>query len=143
MEEKAIEIESLQGALQKEEFVSTGLKAALALEEERKKEVENKVTKLEARMVGLISKTMTRAMEEFKTSFEMRNLNIKFDQEAFIKGFELCEGKVAHRFPKLDLRFLEEEDDVEAGPFDAIVDPSFVKFTFGPSKPTAKAPKLV
>ncbi|EHA8588033.1 hypothetical protein COCNU_scaffold003949G000020 [Cocos nucifera] len=48
MEEKMVEIESLQDALRKEEFVSTGLKAALALKKERKKEVEIKVVELEA-----------------------------------------------------------------------------------------------
>ncbi|EHA8587693.1 hypothetical protein COCNU_scaffold002989G000010 [Cocos nucifera] len=77
-EEKPTEIGSLQGILHKEEFVSVRLKAALTLEEERKTEAENKVTELEARMAKLISEAMARAMEEFKTFFEIRNLNVKF-----------------------------------------------------------------
>ncbi|EHA8587114.1 hypothetical protein COCNU_scaffold001452G000020 [Cocos nucifera] len=70
-----VEIRSLQGALRKEEFISAKLKAALALEEERKKEGE-----LEARMAKSISEAMIRAVEEFKSSFEMRNLNFEFSQ---------------------------------------------------------------
>ncbi|EHA8586541.1 hypothetical protein COCNU_scaffold000512G000040 [Cocos nucifera] len=86
------EIKSLQGALRKEEFISARLKAALALEEERKKEAEIKVIKLEARMVKTISKVMIQAMKEFKASSKIRNLNVEFDQQEFIKGFELYEG---------------------------------------------------
>ena len=73
-----MEIESLQGILQKEEFVSARLKAALALEEERKKKSKIKVTELKARMTKSISEAMTWAVEEFKASFEMRNLNVEF-----------------------------------------------------------------
>ncbi|EHA8588563.1 hypothetical protein COCNU_scaffold005799G000010 [Cocos nucifera] len=40
----------------------------------------------------------------------MKGLNISFSQEVFIKGFELFEGRVAWRFSKLDLSFLEEEE---------------------------------
>ncbi|EHA8589037.1 hypothetical protein COCNU_scaffold007706G000010 [Cocos nucifera] len=45
-QEKAVEVRSLQDALQKEEFVSAELKVALALEEEKRKEVEIKVVNL-------------------------------------------------------------------------------------------------
>ncbi|EHA8588422.1 hypothetical protein COCNU_scaffold005100G000010 [Cocos nucifera] len=65
-EEKMAKIGSLQSVLRKEEFISVRLKAALALEEERKKKVEIKVVELEARMVKSISEAMTWAMEEFK-----------------------------------------------------------------------------
>ncbi|EHA8589349.1 hypothetical protein COCNU_scaffold009332G000010 [Cocos nucifera] len=83
-------------------------------------------------------------MEEFKTSSKMRNLNIEFGQQAFINGFELCEGRVVRRFPELDLHFLkEEEDNIEAGPDDAIVDPSSVELAFDPSESTMKVPELV
>ncbi|EHA8587113.1 hypothetical protein COCNU_scaffold001452G000010 [Cocos nucifera] len=96
---KTVEIRSLQGALRKEEFISTKLKAALALEEERKKEGE-----LEARMAKSILEAMIRAVEEFKASFEMRNLNFEFGQQAFIKGFELFEHqvglKISRAWPK-------------------------------------------
>ena len=100
------DIRSLQGALRKEEFVSTGLKTTLALEEERRKNAKNKVAELEAQMAKSISEAMTQAMEEFKASFKIKNLNVEFGQEAFIKDFELCEGRMARRFPKLNLDFL-------------------------------------
>ncbi|EHA8587060.1 hypothetical protein COCNU_scaffold001348G000010 [Cocos nucifera] len=80
MEEKTAETGSLQGSLRKEEFISTRLKAALALKEERKKEAKIKVVELEAWMVKTISEVMIRAMEEFKASFKMRNLNVGFGQ---------------------------------------------------------------
>ena len=71
VEEKAADVGSLQKALQKEEFVSAGLKAGLALEEQRRKEGENKLAELEARMAKSVSEAATRAVEEFKTSSEM------------------------------------------------------------------------
>ena len=60
-----VKIRSLQGALRKEEFISARLKTLLALEEERKKEVEIKVIELKARMAKSISEVMIRAVEEF------------------------------------------------------------------------------
>ncbi|EHA8586437.1 hypothetical protein COCNU_scaffold000378G000010 [Cocos nucifera] len=78
MEEKATENENLRKALWKEELISIGLKATLALEEEKKKEVEIKVTELEVKMSNSISEAAARAVEEFKASFEMKDLNIAF-----------------------------------------------------------------
>ncbi|XP_073104026.1 uncharacterized protein [Elaeis guineensis] len=46
----------------------------------------------------------------------MRDMNVQFGQEAFIKGFELCQEKVARKFSELDLSFLGEESEDEAGP---------------------------
>ncbi|EHA8586971.1 hypothetical protein COCNU_scaffold001223G000050 [Cocos nucifera] len=69
--EKATDIESLQDAFHEEEFTSVGLKTTLALEEERRKEAKNRVTKLETQMAKSISEIMTQAMEEFKTSPKM------------------------------------------------------------------------
>ncbi|EHA8589542.1 hypothetical protein COCNU_scaffold010768G000010 [Cocos nucifera] len=69
----------------------------------------------------------------------MWNLNIEFGQKAFIRGFELFEGRVARRFLELDLSFLEEEEeDVDAGPSNAVVDLSFDELAFGPSEPAAE-----
>ncbi|EHA8586350.1 hypothetical protein COCNU_scaffold000196G000020 [Cocos nucifera] len=79
-EEKMAKIGSLQSVLRKEEFVSTRFKAALALEEERKKEAEIKVIELEARMAKSISEVMIQTVEQFKTSSKMRNLNVEFGQ---------------------------------------------------------------
>ncbi|EHA8586413.1 hypothetical protein COCNU_scaffold000335G000010 [Cocos nucifera] len=90
-----LEVEAEKGVLRKEEFVSTKLKAALTLEEERKKEAKIKVAELKAQMANSISEAMIWAMKEFKASSKMRNLNVKFGQQAFIKGFELCKDRVA------------------------------------------------
>ncbi|EHA8588720.1 hypothetical protein COCNU_scaffold006459G000030 [Cocos nucifera] len=77
-------------------------------------------------------------MEEFKASSEMKDLNIALGQKAFIKGFELYEGRVAWMFSKLDLNFLEEEPDEEAGPSGAAADPSLVEVVFESSKPAVE-----
>ncbi|EHA8587067.1 hypothetical protein COCNU_scaffold001368G000010 [Cocos nucifera] len=140
--EKMMENESLHSALQKE-FVSIRLKTALPLEEERRQEAEGRVAGLEAQMLKSISETVARAMEDFKASPKMKDLNIAFGQQAFIKDFELYKGRVARRFPKLDLRFSEEEDDVEAGPFDVAVNPSSVELASGLSEPATEAPEPV
>ncbi|KAG1366975.1 hypothetical protein COCNU_13G007650 [Cocos nucifera] len=108
------------------------------------KEVENKVAELEARMAKSISKVMTQSMEKFKASSEMRNLNVEFGQEAFIKNFKLYKGRMARRFFELDLSFLEEEEDeVDTGPSDAAVDPSFIELASDPSESAAEVPELV
>ena len=65
-------------ALRKEELISTRLKAALALEEKEKKEVKIKIAELEVRMSKSISEVTARAMEEFKASSKMKDLNIAF-----------------------------------------------------------------
>ncbi|EHA8586564.1 hypothetical protein COCNU_scaffold000528G000020 [Cocos nucifera] len=77
-EEKAAENEDLQGALRREELISTGLKAALILEEEKKEEAKIRVAKLEAQMSKSTLEVAARAMEEFKASSEMKDLNIAF-----------------------------------------------------------------
>ncbi|XP_073102544.1 uncharacterized protein [Elaeis guineensis] len=118
LKEKVAEVTSLQEALQKEEQTSTDLKAAL--EEERRK-AEAEVSKLKEQIPTLVSEARAQAVEEFKTSSEMRDLNIKFGQAAFIKGFELCQEKVVGKFFELDLSFLDEASDDEAGPSEAAV----------------------
>ncbi|EHA8589058.1 hypothetical protein COCNU_scaffold007842G000010 [Cocos nucifera] len=124
--EKIVKNESLHSALRKKEFISIGLKVVLALEEKRRQEAEGRVASLEAQMSKSISEVAAQAMEEFKISLEMKNLNIAFAQQAFIKSVELYEGRVVQRFSKLDLEFLEE-DNAEARP----------------SEPATKAPKPV
>ena len=91
LEEKIVEVASLQEVLQKEGRTSTDLRATL--EEERKK-AEAEVSELKVQILTLVSETMVRVVEEFKTSFEMRDLKVEFGQAAFIKGFELCQEKV-------------------------------------------------
>ena len=104
--------------LQKEEQTSADLKGAL--EEERKK-TEAEVSKLREQIPTLISEAQAQAVEEFKTSSEMRDLNIQFGQTVFIKGFELCQEKMIGKFFELDLDFLDEASDDEAGPSEATV----------------------
>ena len=55
-------------------------------------------------------------MEEFKASTEMKKLKVEFGQAAFNKGFELCQEKMVMKFPELDLSFLDEASEDEAGP---------------------------
>ena len=62
-------------------------------------------------------------MEEFKASSEMEDLKVQFSQDAFIKGFEHCQEKVAGRFSELDLGFLNEASDDKAGPSEVATDP--------------------
>ncbi|EHA8586894.1 hypothetical protein COCNU_scaffold001126G000040 [Cocos nucifera] len=133
-EEKVVENENLWRALSKEELISTGLKAALALEEEKKKEAEIKIAKLEIRMLKFVLEKAARAMEEFKASSEMKDLNITFGQKAFIKDFKLYEGRVAQKFFELDLSFLKEELDEEVGLSGAAANPSPIKVVFESSK---------
>ena len=86
-------------------------------ESARKAKVE--VANLSEQISVLVSEARVLAVEEFKASAEMRDLNVQFGQEAFIKGFELCQEKVARKFSKLDLSFLGKESEDEAGPSQA------------------------
>ena len=53
----------------------------------------------------------------------MRDLNIKFNQEAFNKRFELYEDRMASKLSKLDLGFLYEgAPEGEMEPSTAVVD---------------------
>ncbi|EHA8588305.1 hypothetical protein COCNU_scaffold004692G000010 [Cocos nucifera] len=134
--EKMMESESLRDAFRKEEFVLAGLKIALALEEEEKKEAKLKVIELEAQLAKSILEVVARAIEELKTSPKMKDLNIAFSQKAFIKGFEFYEGRVARRFLELDLEFLEEEE--EAG---EEARPSSTRADLSSAEPSVKVPE--
>ncbi|EHA8589732.1 hypothetical protein COCNU_scaffold012134G000010 [Cocos nucifera] len=110
------------------------------IEEERRKEAQIKVINLEARMAKLISKVMAWVVEEFKASSKIRNLNVAFGQQAFIKDFKLCEGRVARKF--LELEFLEEEDlDEEVEPSNAMTDPTPTEPASYLPEPTMKMPE--
>ena len=113
LKEKVAEVMSLQEVLQKEGQTSADLKAALQ-EEIRKAEAE--VSKLKEQIPTLVSEARAQAVEEFKASSEMRDLNIKFGQATLIKGFELCQEKVVRKFSELDLSFLGEASEDKAGP---------------------------
>ena len=86
--------------------------------EESARKAEAEVAHLAEQTPVLVSEARTLAVEEFKASAEMRELNVQFGLEAFTKGFELCRERVASRYPDLDLGFLEESDD-EAAPSSA------------------------
>ncbi|EHA8588579.1 hypothetical protein COCNU_scaffold005880G000010 [Cocos nucifera] len=83
LREKSLEVEGLKEMLHREKKTSAELKAALALEEERRKKIEAELAELKERILGQISKAMSLAIEEFKVSFEMRDLNMEFSREAF------------------------------------------------------------
>ena len=82
------------------------------------------VFELKAWIPSLTSEAGARAVEEFKASSEMEDLKVQFGLDAFIKGFELCQEKVAGRFLELDLGFLNEASDDEAGPSEIAAHPS-------------------
>ena len=86
-------------------------------------ELKEQVSELKVRIPFLVSEARARAVKEFKASSEMEDLKVQFGQDAFIKGFELSQKKVAGRFPKLDLGFLDEASDDEARPSKATVGP--------------------
>ena len=85
--------------------------------------MKEQVFELKAWIPSLVSEARARAVEEFKGSSEMKDLKVQFGQDAFIKGFELCQEKVAGRFPELDLSFLNEVFDDEVEPSDVAADP--------------------
>ena len=87
--------------------------------EELARKAEAEVANLVEQTSALVSEARALAIEEFKASTEMRDLKVQFGQEAFIKAFELYQEKVARKFPELDLSFLGEESEDEAGPSSA------------------------
>ena len=90
------------------------LKATLDLEEEQRKRAEAETIELKKQIFAQISNPIAQEIEKYKISFEMRNLNVKFGQKAFNKGYELGEERVANKFLKLDLDFLYEGTSEEA-----------------------------
>ena len=113
LKEKTAEVVALQEALEREKQAREEERQTL---EESARKAEAEVANLIEQTPVLISKARALAVEEFKASAEMRDLNVQFGQEAFIKGFELCQEKVTRKFLKLDLSFLGEESEDEAGP---------------------------
>ena len=113
---KEAEVAALQEALEREKKAWEEERQILE-ESARKAEVE--VAHLVEQTQVLVSEARALAVEEFKASAEMRDLNVQFGQEAFIKGFELCQEKVARKFSELDLSFLGEESEDEVGPSSA------------------------
>ena len=97
----------------------------MALEEGRRKEVELNFTK-EKRQA------MEEAIFTFKSSKELRDIKVAFTQEAYIKGYNLCQLRVAKKFLKLKLDFWSgksSEDEIElslseATILDAAADPT-------------------
>ena len=118
LKEKAAEVVALQEALEKEKQAREEEKQTL---EETVRTAEAGVTNLMEQIPVLVSEARGLAVEEFKFSVEMRDLNVRFGQEAFIKGFELCQEKVDRKFPELDLSFLGEESEDEADPSPAAI----------------------
>ena len=84
--------------------------------EEMVRRAEAKVANMAEQIPTLISEARGQAVEEFKASTEMKKLKVEFGQAAFNKGFELCQEKMVIKFSELDLSFLDEASEDEAGP---------------------------
>ena len=132
LKEKAAEVVALQEALEREKQAREEEKQTL---EETVRKAEAEVANLAEQISVLVLEARVLAVEEFKTSTEMRDLNVQFGQEAFIKGFELCQEKVARKFLELDLSFLGEESEDEVGPSPATTAIA-APFLGTPSSPT-------
>ena len=113
LKEKVAEGVALQEALEKEKQAREEEKQT---SEETVRKAEAEVANLAEQIPILVSEAKVLAVEEFKASAKMRDLNVRFGQKVFIKGFELCQDKVARKFLELDLSFLGEESEDEAGP---------------------------
>ena len=94
LQAKTAEVAALQEALEREGQAREEKRQAREEErrslEESARKAEDEVAHLAEQTPVLVSEARTLAVEEFKASAEMRDLNIWFGQEAFIKGFELC-----------------------------------------------------
>ena len=115
LQAKTAEVAALQEALEREKQAREGERQIL---EESARKAEAEVANLVEQTPVLVSEARALTVEEFEASTEMRDLNVQFGQEAFTKGFELCQEKVSNKFPELDLSFLEESEG-EAGPSSA------------------------
>ena len=117
LKEMALEAASLREVLERERQTSVEQKAAL---EEMVRRVEAEVANMAEQIPTLVSEARGQAMEEFKASIEMKKLKVEFGQAAFNKGFELCQKKMIMKFSELDLSFLDEASEDEAGPSTAV-----------------------
>ena len=95
LQAKTAEVSTLQEALEREKQAREEERQIL---EESAREAEAEVANLVEQTSILVSEARAFAVEEFKASAEMRDLKFQFGQEAFIKGFELCQEKVARKF---------------------------------------------
>ena len=77
---------------------------------------EAEVANMVEQIPTLVSEARSQAVEEFKTSTEMKKLKIEFGQAAFNRGFELYQKKMVIKFLELDLSFLDEASEDEAEP---------------------------
>ncbi|EHA8589579.1 hypothetical protein COCNU_scaffold011126G000010 [Cocos nucifera] len=133
--EKSIKIEGLQVALRKEREISVELKTTLGMKGEQRRKTKAETAKPKEQISMQISEAMARAIEEFMVSHEIKDLNVKFGQEAFNKGFELCKNMVANKFYKLDLDFLY------GGALEDEAEPSIDVANPPPAKPTTEEPR--
>ena len=113
LKEMALEAVGLREALERERQTSTEQKAAL---EEMVRRAEAETANMAEQIPTLVSEARGQVVEEFKASTEMKKLKVEFGQAAFNKGFELCQEKMIVKFSELDLSFLDEASEDEAGP---------------------------
>ena len=105
LKESSVEVEHLQGALGSAKYASMKMKEELASELEKRKKAEAIIFKGERR----IAEAKEQIILDFKALKELEDIKIKFAKEAFVKGFELCQKRVAEKFSELDLGFLGKE----------------------------------
>ena len=117
LKEMALEAVGLREALERERQTSTEQKAAL---EEMVRRAEAETANMAEQIPTLVSEARGQVVEEFKASTEMKKLKVEFGQAAFNKGFELCQEKMVMKFSELDLSFLDEVSENEAGPSTAV-----------------------
>ena len=86
LQAKTAEVAALQEALEREKQAREEERQTL---EESARKAEAEVANLAEQISVLVLEARVLAVEEFKTSTEMSDLNVQFGQEAFIKGFEL------------------------------------------------------
>ncbi|EHA8588030.1 hypothetical protein COCNU_scaffold003947G000010 [Cocos nucifera] len=105
---KAIQVECLWEALRREEEAFAGLKAALTLSEDKRKELEEEV-----------NVESERAIEAFKSFKAMKDIKVSFAKETFLEEFEICIRRAAKNFQNVDLNLLTDKPSNEAGPSNA------------------------
>ncbi|EHA8587634.1 hypothetical protein COCNU_scaffold002864G000020 [Cocos nucifera] len=102
---QSTKIEHLREELREEHEKMMNLKTTLAQEEEEKRKAQEGV--------GAV---VERVVKSFKSSRDMEDIRIAFAQEAFNKGIQICLGRVAENFFKVDLDLLMKKLGDRADP---------------------------
>ncbi|EHA8586232.1 hypothetical protein COCNU_scaffold000110G000100 [Cocos nucifera] len=93
-ETHSAKVEYLQEALKRDKQASVELKAALALEEKKRKKAKAKIVEERRR----VAKAEGQAILSFKSLKELEGIKVEFTQVAFGKGFNFCQKKLLRSF---------------------------------------------